>query len=328
MDVDGDRPSRSRSCCANPRRSASPIAGVASVATRRFDDQPRSRGWSPGTDSITRWLSPPMVESPLARASVSNNKVLPARGDDTTNTGRSMRGADTARATGDDSASRSTATRSACWRMPSITCTPFGSRASPAAATRAASPASRSTVKWARPSGASPKRAHAERQARTSSTTGWSSAAATTGSDPSSSASSRSRACSSSHGVITDGWFTRSVTSVGSGLSIATTSGAASGWSMRCHKPALPTVSTTRWMRGSARRVHDPVRTPGVEDPRFARGHVHLFAGTLEAHVGRRAHGEVHAQVVAPVVVRVDVGGELALLLDAHEPGTADDRIE
>ena len=76
------------------------------------------------------------------------------------------------------------------------------------------------------------------------------------------------------------------------------------------------------------RRVHDPVRTPGVEDPRFARGHVHLVAGALEAHVGRRAHGEVHAEVVAPVVVGVDVGGELALLLDAHEPGTADDRIE
>ena len=62
--------SRSRSCSAKPRRSASAMPGVASPASRRFDDQLRSRGCRPDTDSITRWLSPPMVKrSARGRAS-------------------------------------------------------------------------------------------------------------------------------------------------------------------------------------------------------------------------------------------------------------------
>ena len=39
---------------------------------------------------MRRWLSPPIVKSPGARASVSNSNVLPERGDETTNTGRSI----------------------------------------------------------------------------------------------------------------------------------------------------------------------------------------------------------------------------------------------
>ena len=86
------------------------------------------------------------MKSPGARARVSKNSELPARGDETTKTGRSIvtrRRHDSGVAASDPHhggrrVRAASAGRSTSWRIASTTATPFGSRASPAARGRRA----------------------------------------------------------------------------------------------------------------------------------------------------------------------------------------------
>ena len=53
--------------------------------------------------------------------------------------------------------------------------------------------------------------------------------------------------------------------------------------------------------------IVDSVLAPGVEYPDLARGHVHLLVTACEAHRWIGDDRNVHAQVLLPVAVGVDV---------------------
>ena len=98
--------------------------------------------------------------------------------------------------------------------------------------------------------------------------------------------------------------------------------------STRSQNAGEPTVSTTRWMRWCGRGVHHAMAVPGVDRPHLAGGQVLDRVADLEANRGVGDDGHVDAHPLPPVVGRVDVGRDLALLGDPHQAAAADHRAE
>ncbi len=209
-----------------------------------------------------------MVQSSGERASVSNNSELPERGDDTTNTGRSIdggagRGAGaragsvtTATATGTASligpntrSSLRTDGRTSCCSTAPTTSISLGSFTPANSRSTTSAHCVRSCSYTGMPSANSPKRAHDSRHARRNGSMTLRKRADIAGSVPSRSPAIWLTVTSNSHGVMTVDALITSVTSAGIGPSGATNSSSRSGRSMSSHNPALPTVSTTRWTR-------------------------------------------------------------------------------
>src|SRR5688572_8841444 len=88
----GARPSRSWIRPAKRWRSSVTIADVASLRVSRLERAMPRPGRSAAMLSMSWWLSPPIVYTPAAWASVSNSSVLPARGAERITIGRSSAG--------------------------------------------------------------------------------------------------------------------------------------------------------------------------------------------------------------------------------------------
>src|SRR6188474_3220186 len=67
---------------------------------------------------------------------------------------------------------------------------------------------------------------------------------------------------------------------------------------------------------------------PVVEQPDLAGGHVDILVAAVEAHLGPRDDGDVHADTIEPLIARIGMLWHGRAGADAHEARAAPDHTE